>query len=110
MPWITPAWDGVAFLTVMYVFCVLAITAVGGRLWGRRLIGISWALDDYLALASLIVYIPTVPIITLYVGYGGFGGRDLIDVVTQSPNAVSYGLMVSSPGLLARIASPPSLA
>lgn len=65
--------DEIALITVTLVFGFLAITAVVLRIWSRRLLGKRLALDDYLSLASLAVFLPSVPIIVFSVIYRGSG-------------------------------------
>lgn len=90
---IKPSRDGVALLAVSIVTAILATIAIVLRLWARRLMRIKLGLDDYLALASLIVYYGQLVVCFLHVLYAGTG-TDQINVLTQSPNAMSYNLKV----------------
>lgn len=93
MPMIKPSGDGVALLAVSVVTATLATAAMILRLWARRLVRIELGLDDYLALASLIVYYGQLVICFLHVLYAGTG-TDQVAVHVQSPAAFTYNLKV----------------
>lgn len=93
IPIIKPSSDGVALMAISVVAATLATTAMILRLWARRLMRIALGLDDYLALASLIVYYGELIFCFLHVLYAGTG-TDETDVLMQSPTAMSYNLKV----------------
>lgn len=93
LPIIKPSNDGVALIAIAVVTATLATIAMILRLWARRLMRIALGLDDYLALASLIVYYGQLIFCFLHVLYAGTG-TDETDVLMQSPAAMSYNLKV----------------
>lgn len=94
LPAITPAPSGVALISITVITGFLATVAVGLRLWSRRIVGLQWGLDDYLALASIVVFLPQVFLTTFGGIYGGIAGRPQTEVLALSPGAISYGLKV----------------
>lgn len=101
MPIIKPSSDGVALMAISVVAATLATIAMILRLWARRLMRIALGLDDYLALASLIVYYGELIFCFLHVLYAGTG-TDETDVRMQSPTAMSYNLKVCLQRIVAR--------
>lgn len=93
MPIIKPSGDGVALIAISVVTATLATIAMILRLWARRLMRVTLGLDDYLALASLIVYYGQLIICFLHVLYAGTG-TDQTTVLMQSPSSIIYNLKV----------------
>lgn len=93
MSMIKPSSDGVALLTVSVITATLATIAMILRLWARRLMRITLGLDDYLALASLIVYYGQLVVCFLHVLYAGTG-TDQMTMLAQNPTAITYNLKV----------------
>ncbi|KAJ4395968.1 hypothetical protein N0V93_000184 [Gnomoniopsis smithogilvyi] len=91
LPVIEPDSDGVALITVATVFATLAVIAVSLRIWARQLMRAPLAPDDYLALASILVFIVEVPVFTCWVLFGGAGSEEDV-VLAQSPMALQYYL------------------
>lgn len=90
---IKPSSDGVALIAVSVVTATLATIAMILRLWARRLMRITLGLDDYLALASLIVYYGQLIVCFLHVLYAGTG-TDQMTVLMENPTAMAYNLKV----------------
>lgn len=90
---IKPSSDGVALIAVSVVSAALATIAMILRLWARRLMRITLGLDDYLALASLIVYYGQLIACLLHVLYAGTG-TDQMTVLMENPTAITYNLKV----------------
>lgn len=93
MPIIKPSSNGVALIALAVVTATLATIAMILRLWARRLLRVTLGLDDYLALASLIVYYGQLIVCFLHVLYAGTG-TDQMTVFMQSPSAMTYNLKV----------------
>lgn len=93
MPLIKPSSDGAALLAVGTITAFLATVAMALRIWSRKLALMTLGLDDYLALATLIVYYGELVICYLYILYAGTG-TDMMVVLAQSPTAVNYGFKV----------------
>lgn len=101
MPIIKPSRDGAALIALSVVTATLATVAMFLRLWARRLMRIKLGVDDYLALASLIVYYGQLVICFLHVLYAGTG-TDQTTVLMENPTAITYNLKVCLQKIISR--------
>lgn len=90
---IKPSRDGGALIALSVVTATLATVAMFLRLWARRLMRMTLGADDYLALASLIVYHGQLVICFLHVLYAGTGTNQMT-VLMKNPSAITYNLKV----------------
>lgn len=90
---IKPSRDGATLIALSVITATLATIAMVLRLWARRLMRIKLGLDDYLALASLVVYYGQLIICFLHVLYAGTG-TDQMTVLMENPTAITYNLKV----------------
>jgi len=69
------------------ILAFIATLCIALRFWSRRLVRFSWGLDDYLALAALLVHHAFLASSTVSVVSGGLG-QDIRIVATQNPKAI----------------------
>ncbi|TDZ21564.1 Satratoxin biosynthesis SC1 cluster protein 4 [Colletotrichum orbiculare MAFF 240422] len=74
----------VAIIIINVVLAVIATVTCGGRFWARKLTGMNWGLDDWLALASLVVNHAFCAITIQATIYGGLG-RSIVVVMAEDP-------------------------
>ncbi|KAI0855311.1 hypothetical protein F4860DRAFT_40332 [Xylaria cubensis] len=65
--------DSVGIYVSIVVLAFFATLSVTLRFWARRLMCVTWQIDDYLALIALLVHHGTVPIIAIAIELGGLG-------------------------------------
>ncbi|KAK1987631.1 hypothetical protein LZ30DRAFT_701494 [Colletotrichum cereale] len=73
-----------AIIAINVILAVIATFTCIGRFWARKLTGLGWGLDDWLALASLVVnhaFCATTIVATIH---GGLG-RSIVEVMAEDP-------------------------
>lgn len=83
---------GLAIVVINILLAVVATTACVGRFWARKLTGLNWSWDDWLALASLIVN-HVFMAVTVNASFHGLG-QSLAVLLAESPESVVVFLKV----------------
>lgn len=90
----TPHTD-TAIIVINVVLAVIATITCIGRFWARKLTGLGWGIDDWLALVSLIInhaFCAT----TIEATVNGGLGRSIVDVMAEDPTKLITFLKVRS--------------
>ncbi|KAK2036383.1 hypothetical protein LZ31DRAFT_636599 [Colletotrichum somersetense] len=73
-----------AIISINLILGAIATLTCIGRFWARKLTGLGWGLDDWLALASLVVN-HGFCVTTIVATVDGGLGRSIIDVMAEDP-------------------------
>ncbi|KAI3551467.1 hypothetical protein CABS01_15019 [Colletotrichum abscissum] len=74
-----------AIIAINVVLAVIATITCIGRFWARKLTGLGWGLDDWLALVSLTINHAFCATTIEATVHGGLG-RSIVDVMAEDPN------------------------
>lgn len=85
---------GTAIIAINVILAVISTITCAGRFWARKLTGVGWALDDWLALASLVVNHGFCAV-TIEATVGGGLGRSIVVVMAEDPMKLVTFLKVS---------------
>ncbi|GJC94209.1 integral membrane protein [Colletotrichum higginsianum] len=81
----TTSHTGIAIIAINVILAVIATITCVGRFWARKLTGVGWGLDDWLALISLIINHAFCATTIEATVHGGLG-RSIVDVMAEDPN------------------------
>ena len=84
-----------AIIVINIILAVISTITCAGRFWARKLTGVGWGLDDWLALASLVMN-HAVCAITIEATVNGGLGRSIVVVMAEDPMQVVTFLKVSA--------------
>lgn len=73
-----------AIIVINIILAVISTITCAGRFWARKLTGVGWGLDDWLALASLVVN-HVFCAITIVATVNGGLGRSIVVVMAEDP-------------------------
>lgn len=82
-----------AIIAINVILAVIATITCIGRFWARKLTGLGWGLDDWLALVSLIINHAFCATTIEATVHGGLG-RSIVDVMAEDPNQLITFLKV----------------
>lgn len=83
-----------AIIAINIILAVISTITCAGRFWARKLTGVGWGLDDWLALASLVVN-HAFCAITIEATVNGGLGRSILVVMAEDPMQLVTFLKVS---------------
>lgn len=83
-----------AIIVINIILAVISTITCAGRFWARKLTGVGWGLDDWLALASLVVN-HVFCAITIVATVNGGLGRSIVVVMAEDPMQLVTFLKVS---------------
>ncbi|KAI1300050.1 hypothetical protein F5Y03DRAFT_386112 [Xylaria venustula] len=72
-PQVNDSDESVGIYTCFLVLAFFATLSVALRFWARRLMCLSWQIDDYLALIALLIHHGLIPLIVILIELGGLG-------------------------------------
>ncbi|KAI7781605.1 hypothetical protein LA080_014503 [Diaporthe eres] len=73
-----------AIIAINVILAVISTITCAGRFWARKLTGVGWGLDDWLALASLVVN-HAFCAVTIEATVNGGLGRSMVVVMAEDP-------------------------
>lgn len=83
-----------AIIAINVILAVISTITCAGRFWARKLTGVGWGLDDWLALASLVVN-HAFCAVTIEATVSGGLGRSIVVVMAEDPLQLVTFLKVS---------------
>lgn len=73
-----------AIIAINIILAVISTITCAGRFWARKLTGVGWGIDDWLALASLVVN-HAFCAVTVEATLNGGLGRSIVVVMAEEP-------------------------
>lgn len=83
-----------AIIAINVILAAISTITCAGRFWARKLTGVGWGLDDWLALASLVVN-HAFCAVTVEATVNGGLGRTILVVMAEDPAKLVTFLKVS---------------
>ncbi|KAI0555333.1 hypothetical protein F4679DRAFT_523352 [Xylaria curta] len=98
--------DSVGIYVSILVLAFFATLSVALRFWARRLMCVTWQIDDYLALIALLVHHGIVPLIAIAIELGGLGHDTKLFTMAHPSATVFFYQSFFVGGVIYAVSSP----